>query len=252
MSYENPGLEKEKNGIGSLDLLSERDHEIVESIESLSSIDDTSKLDLILTWCGEKLATELLVALKTCKEGEHSQEVSETEKQEILEKAEATISSMGLSYIESDDLESELTEISGYKWRKLYVASLKENAEKLKQLWDEKNEAKNAQDFGKMFGFPPSAIEVFIRFYKEEFNKKEYKDWEITIEEKDLPKEIQEQDFMAFALFRLSRNNWQEELKTAKRWADKVKNIDSELYKRIIEHYKENNMENKEKQNNVI
>ena len=53
-----------------------------------------------------------------------------------------------------------------------------------------------------------------------------------------LPKEIAEQDYIAFLKFVLSKENWQEELETVKKWAEAIKTTDPDLYKREVENYK--------------
>jgi hypothetical protein len=83
-----------------------------------------------------------------------------------------------------------------------------------------------------MSGFPDSAIRAYRRWL---YGDRKGND--LIIDQRELPEEIQEQNFIAFAQYRLSRENWQEELKTAKRWAEEIERIDPALYERMAADY---------------
>lgn len=218
---------------------------MVEAIERLP-MSDTSKLDMLLTWRGEKRATDTGVVLKTWSKGENPPEVTTEDKKKIIDNAKAVFRSMGLFSVDGEDVEREPytedeesdhpIEVPGNKHAVLYISPIKEDAEKLQKLWQEDDEVKNAREIGKMYGFPPSTIEAYGQFFEQGF-RKGFKNREMTIEQGELPENVQNQDFMAFAQFRLSRNSWQEELKTAERWAGEIKNIDPALYERVVADY---------------
>ena len=50
---------------------------------------------------------------------------------------------------------------------------------------------------------------------------------------------IKNQDFMAFATFGFSKENWQGELEIPKRWAAAIKRLDPKLYEEAVKSYKE-------------
>ena len=93
-------------------------------------------------------------------------------------------------------------------------------------LSDDTIRGKENRDLGKFYGFPDSAIEAFM------------KGPNAVIQRWKLPKEIAEQDYIAFLKFVLSKENWQEELETVKKWAEAIKTTDPDLYKREVENYK--------------
>jgi hypothetical protein len=250
-NLEEKSEDKEKSGEAKADSLkeaavSENEHKIVESIEQLP-MSDYSKQDLLLTWRGEKLATDIRITLGTWHVGETKPKITEEDKKRTIEQAESVLHSMGVFWVdgESDERDpyvdntddGKSVEIPGSITKVIYVSPIKENAEKLEKLWSEKDEVKNARDIGAMYGFSPSAVESYGQFFEQGYHKG-FKNREMTIEKEELPKEIQDQDFMAFAQFRLSKNNWQEELLTAKKWAEVIKTTDPDLYRRIVEFYK--------------
>jgi len=227
--------------------LSESERKAVESIERLP-MSDTDKLDVLLTWCGEKLATDTRIIFEKWHKGENPPEISDDEKQKIIADAKSALSAMGLFSVGSKDIEREPyvenegsdhpVNFLGGKGMEFYVSPSKETAEKLQKLWDGNDEVKDAREMGEIYGFPPTAVEAYGQFFEQGFHKG-FQNREMTIEQEELPKEIQDQDYMAFAQFRLSKNNWREELKTAERWAKKVKELDPALYEKTVNYYKQ-------------
>jgi hypothetical protein len=217
--------------------LSESEQQLVESLERLP-MNDSSKFDALLVWRGEKLASDTRVILKTWKEGEDRPEMTDEERRTILERVQEIFQAMGLFSIEGEDAqhEPEADGKPGEINKEFYVSPIKGNAQKLKELWEANDEVKNSREIGALYGFPPTGIEAYGQFFEQGY-RKGFKNREMTIEQDELPPDIQNEDFMAFAQFRLSKDNWTEELETAKRWAAEIQNVDPALYERIVKKY---------------
>lgn len=217
--------------------LSEMETELVERLERLP-MGDSSKFDILLVWRGDKLATDARVILAPWNKGEKRPDITGEEKEKILDEAKSTFQAMGLSFVEGaeEDHDPETGWLSGGIEKEFYISPDRDNAEKLQKNWQENDEVKNSREIGKFYGFPPTAIEAYGQFFEQGF-RKGFKNREMTIEQEELPTEIQDQDFMAFAQFRLSKENWSEELETAKRWAEEIQNVDPALYERIVGQY---------------
>lgn len=91
------------------------------------------------------------------------------------------------------------------------IAKDKETALKLKSL----DPARDHREYGHLMGYPESAVEAFVN------------DGEKTTLTWDMTKEVPVVDF------RLSKDNWREELKISQRWNDTIKKHAPELYQEI-------------------
>ncbi len=126
--------------------------------------------------------------------------------------------------------------MSGNIVLKFYLARDQLLAGKAYQLWREgPKSAEEQRARGELSGYPESAIEAWGKFLSgdDKSTGLAAKGWT------ELPKDILEQDFMAFADFRLSQN-WRSEIETPRRWAEEIKKVDAGLYGRIVEQYKNN------------
>lgn len=234
--------------------LSEAERKSVERIETLP-ITDSNKIDLILSWKGLKKAIDIGVTLKTWQEGERPPDISEEEKQKKIKEAIDTIKSLGLEYTEGgigeqdpriiERKDAEPMKFPGSEWQVLYVAQSKEVAERIKNLWKEtsekNNEVKTCVEIGRLSGYPESAIQTYQEFFRDLRTKG--LENKISIDQAELPEEVQSEDYMAFSHFRLSRGNWREELKTVKAWADEIQKMDPKLYQRVVDKYHEDQKE---------
>lgn len=95
-------------------------------------------------------------------------------------------------------------------YQTFYVANSTDDANTLRELGekyfhtDTEIPPQDHRTFGHLFGFPESAIEGFIQGQ--------------TIKMEDLPDDIRRADYGLLLQFLLSKNNWQNEIKTVKRW----------------------------------
>jgi hypothetical protein len=210
---------------------------LIESLPLFHTSSLGNKVDLILTCKGLKLATEIILG-KLWEEGDDP--LTFTEEEIIL--AKRKIEEIGLSVLElpkedgviegviegREKGETEFSVKYRYKQRWLYVAQDEEIAKKLRKAYEEKDD----KTLGELFGYPESAVRAYLETGEKSFTL-------INVEE--LPEEVKSQDFMAFAHFgfKLSRENWREEIKTAKKWADVVRETDSEVYKEMVMTYRE-------------
>ncbi|MDI6821094.1 MAG: hypothetical protein QMD65_02860 [Patescibacteria group bacterium] len=213
---------------------SENEKRLVETIEKIP-IDDGNKVDLILVWQELKQATETEVNLIRWNPDEKLPQITEEQKQIIINNAESTFSSLGLSFIKGKRSESSYKYVDkpqktgGAENQLFYVAKKEKDAKILSEIW-QINENKNAGKLGRLFGFPESATKAYKKVLKEELENSE----KHLINQGNLPKDIQQEDFMAFAQFRLSKNHWQKELETSKKWAKEIKRLDPLLYERVV------------------
>ena len=221
---------KEKFGFPKLENepTKEQERELVERLENTPlRIDD--KVELLLTWKGPIPARDISIATESWKEDEPPKHLA-PKRVELLEEL---AKDMKLSYILSPKqiVDGEYfykTEDGQERLGKqeeviLYLAKKKENLNLLMKAI----KIENDQLLGQVYGYPESAIKAYRK--ENETGKKE------TIEVSDLPPEIQKQDSVAFARFKLSKDHWQEELKTGEKWAEVVKETSPKLYDEFIE-----------------
>lgn len=76
---------------------------------------------------------------------------------------------------------------------------------------------------GEALGYPDTAIEAYVK------KDSRYED------RAELPQEIKESPYYHFIRFALSPDHWQEEIKTAQKWADVVKTNSPRLFEEFIE-----------------
>ncbi|MFA5084245.1 MAG: hypothetical protein WC475_02595 [Candidatus Paceibacterota bacterium] len=206
----------------------------VKSLESLlfrkmHSLGD--RIDLLLVYSGLKPATDITVG-NEWEEGQQPIVLNEEDIKSALKILEANgLIALNLpkekGVIEGID-EGEINPSVKYRYEQseIFVAKDKVTAETLKTAKFKKDD----ETYGRLSGFPESAIKAYSEADKNPA---------ALIEDSDLPEEIRNQDFMAFATFKLSRKNWREELETAKKWATVIKKTDPALYEEAVKIYKE-------------
>ena len=80
---------------------------------------------------------------------------------------------------------------------------------------------------GRLFGFPQTAIDAFVR-----------DGWKCCIGKMDLPQEVQDQDYALFLQFALSKDNWRNEIETAQRWYEALLKYAPAILKEYEDAYK--------------
>jgi hypothetical protein len=220
----------------------EQEARIAEAVEQLPIDNDASRAELLLVWRGLKIATIVGVAFQN----EPGAPAFKSEAEHI----EARLRALGFLVRQGNFV--RFVKIPGKKspgkggsrgdttlpprgYAEYYAARTREDLEKFYEIWNEEDEQRVCDEIGRMSGFPDSAIRAYRRWLYGD-----RKDNNLIIDQQELPEEIQEQNFMAFAQYRFSRENWQEELKTAKRWAEEIERIDPALYERMAADYHKN------------
>lgn len=213
-----------------------------ETIENLS-IDIEDCMEIALVWSGEKLATEI----------EFRSELSEQKDQispldnEYISSIQQSMEKLGFvtemsSWIdehnsfatdENGDVifdQITKTEYSTVKTLNVFKdKSAQELFDKIKVLdnmGDDEQYKTYTQILGELYQFPPTAISAFS-------------DDEERVQRWELPNEIRKHDYYHFATFIFSRSNWREEIKTAEKWAQTVKDFSPKIYEEYLKWSKE-------------
>lgn len=185
----------------------------IEQIDGLP-IRDFDKVDLILLLAGDKTAVDINV----------SSDNNEWQN---------TIRDLGLYLVESKELGDE-------NKRKFYIARTKEDAEKLLDAFTKKNDV----NLGILSGYPSSAIENYSWTMNQLRNSNLEENEVIALlreryaELEDLPPEADMKEISPFIHFRLSSQNWKQEIEVVRNWVAKIKELDPMLYERIQKYYK--------------
>lgn len=185
--------------------LTESERKAVSEIENLDiRLHDRSHLILVLL--GKKPATEIEMT-----EDEYKKIKDDLEKLGVymLKKTEKEESGDDSDFIDFGEEESEKL--------KLAVSRDKNKAEKLLEL----DPSEDHEEYGRLMGFPETAIKCFLDSnekgdYSSRLPKDDYPDWTRD---------------MLFDGFILSKDNWQEEIKTMKNWQQKLKKVSPSLFK---------------------
>ncbi|MBU0707505.1 hypothetical protein KKG41_04000 [Patescibacteria group bacterium] len=203
------------------------------------SVEPYTKIELILTKTGLRSVANIELTSDTWREqeGEKPKEVDI----EKLENIKRSLITMGFVFkcddpkieklvvVEKDVPEGEIKpedQISEER-EKIIISTANEQIDLDKYL--QALESNSDEELGEMYGFPESAVDAYSKNNKDESE---------LIARKDLPEIIRKQDWSLFAAFRMSKENWENELETAKKWAETVKKICPEIYKEYIEYMK--------------
>jgi hypothetical protein len=205
---------------------SEVSPEFVEQVEK-TKLNTESKVNLFLVEAGLKPSTGMDLTIRN---GENVF-LTEADLQEI----KSVLEQSGLAFkewpreanITGDGVEVEMMEIAISRTQK----DLKNLEKIIKRLptpkdveegkYSDEDRKKNYSDLGKAYGYPKTAVEAFVK--------------DETINEEDLHDDVKKSDAYAFALFSLSKNNWQKELEQGKKWADCIKSISPKTYQEMLE-----------------
>jgi len=230
MNFEKPQHNVEEREV------SEHEKHIVEAVESLPEdlYWENEKAELILVAQGLKPATDPAPTV-TWLPGEEPKKVD----QEKVESTIQLLKRLGF-YVTKPELDHEDaviyedgTRSAGAENLRLYVAREAETAENLKRAYAEKDDI----TFGRLSGFPETAVQEFVK--TREMLWEERSQYLVDVNFNDIPKEVRELPYMAFAQFRLSKNNWKEKIKTAERWAKEIERLSPALYNKITSDYLE-------------
>jgi hypothetical protein len=199
----------------------ETSREKIESIEN-APLDIQEKVDILLILKDLKPASDISLYSEEWPEGEKEKEINP----ESIEKTEELLKKNNLLYEPFEEKVADwYKDEKGQKVRKektFIIAKNEENLNLIKKAFETGDE----KLFGKAYGFPQTSIEAYL-------GKGE------AIDSNKLPEEIKQQDALAFSKFKLSKDNWQEELKTAQKWADAVKETSPKAYNEFMEMMKD-------------
>lgn len=94
----------------------------------------------------------------------------------------------------------------------------------------------NHARIGELLGYPRTAAEAFDRGRKEDAMGKylilEEKNWWESLSEEER-KNLLEEGVLNFLTFKLSRENWRQELETVRRWQEVIKEKAPRIYQEI-------------------
>lgn len=217
-----------------------KEREDIERIMELPLF-DLHRMGIILTYLGEKPASLTQVAYNVnAPESEIKKELSKKEKiQKVLEQA-----GMKFEIVEKSEKTEEGVELKRYTF---LIAKKEEVLEALKKAF----ELKDHETMGRLFGYPETAVEAFV---KGEIISDYSKWWWSLPEEKR--KDLEKEGIMNLLNFSLSKEHWEEELETLRRWQKVIKEKAPKLWEKLekanpwkgtVWKEKEENFENKEK-----
>jgi len=196
------------------------DKETIKDIESASIHYLQDKIDMILILKELKPASEVSLCSEEWREGEKEKEIDSQK----LKDFEELLNKTGISH-EPYEKKTTNTDFAfkenDYEFRKrqeatFLIAKDKESLNLLKEALKTNDE----ELMGRAYGYPESAIKAFC-------GKKE------TIEDaEELPEEIKRRG-PSFLRFKLSKNNWQEEIKLCEKWAEAIKEASPKLYRKF-------------------
>ncbi len=204
--------------------LSPEDLEIVKSIEEFNWLSSRDKIFTLLIW--RKLKSASPVSLITSSPEAVSEFKSVLKKAHLLSQAGPTITSHmrglnpGMIY---------------------YVANNQPDLDLLPEVWfgDHEKDPHVYRSIGRMCGFPQTAIDLYDKFTKLDGMERTEIMQKIVLSPLEKAEKIKEEkmspEVLTFALlFYMSRDNYQEELKTAQRWADEIKLVSPKIFNQFV------------------
>ncbi len=186
-------------------------------------------MDVLLVLANKKIAVEVDVMSEYTP---HTENQAATLDDEIA-RTEAALRKLGL-HIHHGNRERFDREGGHVDMQRFYVSKSAKEAQNLSVAF-EGDERQYAKELGRTFGFPATAVAAYDKVLHEglDSRKKYY------VEEDELPVDLREQPFMAFAQFKLSKEHWQEELDTARTWSTEVQRADPALYERMVRDHQD-------------
>jgi hypothetical protein len=185
------------------------EREKVEKIESAPiRVDD--KVTLLLLIAGVKPAGETEIMGERWEKGEKPKHVDKSYIKDIE------------CFLQDLDLPFKIAEPETKADDDTKFESINIFAGKDEESLDNLSSAKTPEEFGKAYGYPESTIDA-------------YKNQENSMMAWELPDEIRNSDFYPFIMYRLSTDNWHQEIETAKLWAETVKANSPEIFEEYSE-----------------
>lgn len=218
--------------------ISPREKELTREIEQLPLLDE-DKVNLLLVWRGLKLATNINFIFKEWAPGSPEPVLSSKRKKIRIEELLQLLGKIGLSAVAEKEFRLEpefIVEnnnrgiLNGMESQMIFVSPSLETAEELAENWPKEEGDLEGKNLGRLFGFPQTAIEAYVKYAKDGFQDKN----EFMMKRSEIPEEIRNKDYFAFVGFGLSKEHWQEELETAKKWAAEIQKLSPTLYAEIV------------------
>jgi len=194
----------------------EKEAQIIEKLEALDCYDG-DKISILLTYKKLALANHVMLG-KYFEEG-----LTDEQRQKCIVDFEEVCKDMGLYF------EQFKNTIEGYEETLNYfISSTVEGLEGIKKANYKDN--KESLLTGTLLGYPASAVKAYV--------EGEEKLLPVEAEKTTIPEQIINSGYMVFLQFRLSKEHWEDELETVKKWSDEVKRFDPALYEREVARYK--------------
>ncbi|MBU2539557.1 hypothetical protein KJ786_00115 [Patescibacteria group bacterium] len=197
------------------------DKETVEKIEAASIYVD-EKVGLLLLKTGDKPVTDITVGGEWWSQGKEKKHLRE----EDVKSVEDLLSVLSLPYKKKrvrTDVQTSTDNAEQGERREVKDFAIGKDEQSLKNIL----QAKNQIEFGKAYGYPETAVRVYVRPMEHSFMR-----WE-------LPADVKQSDFYPFIMFRVSKENWREEIKTAQKWAEVVRMNSQKLFEEYSEYIRD-------------
>jgi hypothetical protein len=194
------------------------EREDVERIENLDFLKPQERMDLILTYLGEKPTSMIEIAYDSKKPF--------AELKEVLSKKEELEKILSATKLAFKILEKEETDENGFD-RKVFqflVGKDEKGVQELERALVERDDRK----MKRLLGYPETSIKALF-----EGTILDEKMWWKSLSEKEREDLLQE-GVLNFITFPLSKDHWQEELKIARQRQAKIKEKTPKLYLEII------------------
>ncbi len=211
--------------------------EVVSKIESFKKRESVTpmpdilgeKVEILLVRSGVKPSGEIAVYGDFEEEGvKKFNDKSAELLQEEVGKIERFLKDIGLRYkIGKPEIHEMRGEKVGNIRQEFLFINIARNQDSLDALYS----AKGDEEAGLAYGYPTTAIESFL-------SKK-------AMSRSELPEEVKEKEFYPFIFFKLSKDNWQKEIKVAEQWANAVKKNSPRLFKEFMEDVRKHELNNK-------
>lgn len=192
---------------------------VVSAIED-SPLDVGEKMELLLVSTGTKPATDFTRYSEDWSEPGSGKPIDEPGMTSLVELLDRS----GIQYEvlpeQTVNVDSE-HEFPKRKEQKVLVGKDKESLELLKKAFLQDD----PELFGRAYGFPETAIQAYICGQ--------------TFNPNNLPQNVRQSEAYVFGRFAYSTDHWQDELKTAQRWSDSIKNVSPKIYQLSLSEFHE-------------
>lgn len=184
---------------------------LVKRIEALD-VYDSERLNLVMAWQGLVPTANFIISATNPPR-------TEKEQNELCLKVEKLFTDLGLKF-------KEKTDYPGREGGRRFYQVAKSEEILNEFIGIDFSDRKNSERIGLMFGVPQTAAAAYAKGTK------------FLIRDEDMPAKIRAEEYMTFSKFWFSREHWQEELETVKKWAREIKRINPALYERLVAYHK--------------